>query len=264
VVLQRGFTEGTGRNPAKEILLHKFSNKQAFAMGFRNFLADVTWLQAVQVAGNREMTPEDYETLFVLLNTVANYDPRYDVPYILGGLILGESPNHSGDALAILSRGKVQFPTDWRFPFYMGFTHYFSLGDGFAGGKAMAEAARLPGSPAYLPGLASRMLSEARSPEAGLALLRQIAEQETDVSRRAVLERRLRELEVERDLQALERAIERYRETFGVGPGELADLIRAGILARLPTEPNGGRYLLGPGGSVRSDRVPERFRVFRK
>jgi len=41
-------------------------------------------------------------------------------------------------------------------------------------------------------------------------------------------------------------------------------LIREGILAAIPAEPNGGRYLMEPGGKVRSDRVSQRLLVFQK
>lgn len=244
-------------------LLLAVSRRPEFAFGFRNVLADVVWLQAVQVAGSRKLTPTEYDRLYVLLNVEADLDPKFEIPYLLGGLVLGESPLHAQEALHVLGRGREQHPADWRFPFYMGFTHYFSLGDGIAGGRAMAEAARLPGSPAYLPGLASRMLSEAREPEAALRLLEPIVRQESDPSRRAVLERRILEVTVERDLQALERAVESYREKVGAVPTALSDLVRAGILSRIPVEPNGGRYLMEPGGEVRSERFSERLRVFR-
>jgi hypothetical protein len=177
---------------------------------------------------------------------------------------LGESPDHGNEALRVLGRGKAEFPKDWRFPFYIGFTNYFSLGDAVAGGGAMAEAARLPGSPTYLPGLASRMLSEAREPDAALRLLEPIAREENDPARREVLKRRIREVTVERDLQALERAVESYQEKMGAVPRELSDLVRAGILSGIPEEPNGGRYLIEPGGTVRSDHVSRRLRVFKK
>ncbi|MCR4309733.1 MAG: hypothetical protein NUW14_06920 [Deltaproteobacteria bacterium] len=245
-------------------LLYEISRKPEFAFGFRNVLADLAWLQAVQVAGNLKMTPSDYDRLFELLNIGANFDPKFDVPYLFGGLVLGESPQHAQKALHVLVRGKKQYPTDWRFPFYMGFTYYFSLGDAVAGGGAMAEAARLPGSPAYLPGLASRMLSEAREPEVALALLAPIFRQESDPARRAVLERRIREVTVERDLQMLERAVEKYREKTGAVPESLPDLVRKGILEGIPPEPNGGSYVIDRGGKVRSDRVSQRLRVFQK
>jgi hypothetical protein len=238
------------------------SRTPEFSFGFRNVLADVVWLEAVQAAGNRKMTRWNYDRLYELLNVVANFDPKFEIPYLLGGLVLGESTPHAQKALHVLGRGKEQYPADWRFPFYMGFTHYFSLGDAVAGGGAMAQAAQLPGSPAYLPGLASRMLSEAREPEVALALLAPIVRQESDPARRAVLERRIREVTVERDLQALERAVEIYQVKMGAVPRALSDLVRAGILSGIPEEPNGGRYLMEPGGKVRSDRVSRRLRVF--
>jgi len=245
-------------------LLVAVSRRPEFAFGFRNVLADVVWLQAVQVAGGRKLTPTEYDRLYVLLNVEADLDPKFEMPYFLGGLVLGESPLHVRDALRVFERGKVTHPADWRFPFYMGFTHYFSLGDGLAGGGAMAEAARLPGSPAYLTGLASRMLTEAREPEAALALLETITRQENDPVRRSVLERRVREVTVERDLRALERAVERYREKAGVAPENLSALVKEGILEGIPPEPNGGSYVIDRGGRVRSDRVSQRLRVYQK
>jgi hypothetical protein len=245
-------------------LLSAVSRRPEFAFGFRNVLADIVWLQAVQVAGNRKLIPTEYDRLYALLNVEADLDPKFEMPYLLGGLVLGESTSHAQKALHVLGRGKEQYPADWRFPFYMGFTHYFSLGDAVAGGGAMAEAARLPGSPAYLPGLASRMLSEAREPEGALALLAPIVRQESDPARRAVLERRIREVTVERDLQALEAAVDRYREKLGAPPGDLSALVREGILPSIPEEPSGGNYILERGGKVRSDRDPQRLRVFQK
>ncbi len=194
------------------------------------------------------MTPTEYDRLYVLLNVEADLDPKFEMPYLLGGLVLGESTHHARKALRVLGRGKEQYPADWRFPFYMGYTHYFSLGETETAGKAMAEAAQLPGSPAYLPGLASRMLSEAKDPGKALAMLETIVRQESDPLRRAVLERRIREVTVERDLQALEWAVESYREKMGAVPRELSDLVRAGILPGIPAEPNGGRYVIERGG----------------
>lgn len=245
-------------------LLEMISRTPSYTFGFRNVLADIAWLEAVQVAGNLRMTREDYDRLYDLLNAVANFDRRFEIPYLLGGMVLGESADHGQEALRVLDRGKAQFPGDWRFPFYMGFTYYFSLGDPEAAGKEMAEASRLPESPSFLSGLASRMLSEAKNPEAALAMLDQIVRQETDPSRRSVLERRIREVVVERDLQSLERAVETYRKKTGDNPRELSDLVRAGILRKIPVEPNGGMYLLEAGGKVRSSRVKQRLLVFRQ
>ena len=247
----------------EEGLLLEVSRRPALAFGFRNFLGDLMWLKAVQLAGARKMAPEDYDRLYVLLKGVGNFDPLFDVPYLLGGIVLADSPHHVREALAILDRGAKSLPTDWRFPFYIGYTRYFSLGDPLAGGRAFEKAARLPGSPPYLPLLASRMLTEGREPQTALALLEAMVEQETDPARTMVLQRRMREVIVERDLQSLERAVAEYRARHGALPANLPTLVEAGILRRIPREPHGGRYLLLHSGEVRSDRLEQRLKVFR-
>ena len=244
-------------------ILWQISRRPELAFGFRNFLADVAWLEAVQVAGARRMSPRDYDRLDVLLRIVGSLDPRFDVPYILGAMVLGNSSDHVGAALETLERGRKHHPDEWLFPFYIGYIKYFSLGDPVEGGKALEEAARIPGSPPYLPLLASRMLTEGREPETALALLRGIVQQETDPARIGALEARIREVIVERDIQSLERAVAEYERRVGSRPGELRDLVRAGIAKGIPAEPHDGRYVLSPDGTVRSDKVARRLKVFR-
>jgi hypothetical protein len=245
-------------------LLLEISRNPAFAFGFRNVLGDLAWLSAVQVAGSRRMTTGDYDRLYVHLQAATNFDPRFVVPYILGGMVLGDSPAHVGEALDILERGAKHHPADWRFPFYIGYTRYFSLGDPLEGARALEEAARLPESPPYLPLLAARMFAEGRAPETALAFLEGMLREETDPARLEILDRRIGEVIVERDIQALEAAVAAYRERMGTFPAALSDLVRAGLLRRIPEEPHGGRYLLSPDGSVASDRVTARLKVFRK
>ncbi|OGP34145.1 MAG: hypothetical protein A2X88_07170 [Deltaproteobacteria bacterium GWC2_65_14] len=248
----------------RESLLFEISRNPAFAFGFRNFLGDLAWLSAVQVAGSRNMAPGEYDRLYVLLQAVGNFDPRFVVPYILGGMVLGDSPRHVREALDILDRGAKSHPTDWRFPFYIGYTRYFSLGDPLEGAKALEEAARLPESPPYLPLLAARMFAEGRAPETALAFLERMVREETDPARLEILNRRIGEVIVERDIQALEKSVAAYRAAAGALPGALDDLVRAGLIRTIPEEPNGGAYILAPDGTVRSNRVATRLKVFRK
>lgn len=265
ILLERSRVRAAGAEIVRaEGLLFEISRRPALAFGFRNFLADIAWLEAVQVAGARKMTRSDYDRLDLLVKIVGNLDPRFTVPYLLGGLILGSSPAHVGAALATLERGRAQHPGEWLFPFYVGYTKYFSLGDPTGGGRSIEAAARIPGSPRYLPLLASRMLTEGREPQTALAMLEVISGQETDPARKEILQKRIREVIVERDLQLLERAVEEYRALRGVFPRNLTDLVASGILPALPEEPHGGRYLMSSNGEVRSNRMTQRLKVFKK
>lgn len=251
-------------HPPSDSLLFEVSRNPAFAFGFRNFLGDLAWLSAVQVAGSRRMAPGEYDRLYVLIRTVANFDGRFIVPYLLGGMVLSDSPAHVPEALDILDRGAKSHPTDWRFPFYIGYTRYFSLGDPLEGARALEVAAGIPGSPPYLPLLAARMYSEGRAPETALAFLAGMVRQETDPTRLEILQGRIREVIVERDIQALEKAVRAYRARTGTIPDRLSELVRAGLIREVPEEPHGGAYILAPDGTVKSNRVPTRLKVFRK
>lgn len=262
--LSRGFPGKAREGNGAGSLLAEISRRPAFALGFRNFLGDLVWLEAVQVSGRTRMTSSDYERLYSLLIVVTNYDPKFDIPCIVGGLVLGESPAHAREALDVLERGRVQHPDDWRFPFYIGYTHYFALGNALDGGRAIAAASQLRGSPAYLARLASRMFTEGGDPGTAISLLTTMMKEETDESRKEILARRLREVVAERDIQALERSVDEYRRRTGGLPSALSDLVGAGLIAEIPREPHGGRYVLLPAGKVASDKMTQRLKVFKR
>jgi hypothetical protein len=252
------------RGAGNRSLLHEISRHPAFTFGFRNFFADLSWLGAVQVAGTRRLTENEYDRLVIMIQTVTRFDPGFKVPYLLGGLILGDSRSHVQDALQILDQGRANHPADWRFPFYIGYLYYFSLGDPVEGARALESAAKIDGSPPYLPLLAARMFSEGRKPETALRFLNEMMRQEKDPARLEVLKRRIREVLAERDMQMLESAVEVYRKKTGSLPGKLSDLVREGMIDQVPEEPHGGMYLLSPDGGIRSTMVQKRLKVFRK
>jgi tetratricopeptide (TPR) repeat protein len=256
----RNYGEGAGNLS----LLHEISRHPSFSFGFRNLFADLSWLGAVQVAGTRKLTPNDYDRLVFMIQTVIQFDPRFKVPYLLGGLMLGDSRPHVQEALKILTLGRANHPDDWRFPFYVGYLYYFSLGDPVEGGRALESAAKIEGSPRYLPLLAARMFSEGRKPETALRFLNEMMKQENDPARLEVLKRRIHEVIAERDMQMLESAVETYHKKTGRFPRELSDLVREGMIDQIPKEPFGGRYLLSPDGKIRSTLVQQRLKVFRK
>ena len=265
VLHERSLSEGRGGKDERRVILqYEISMRPSLSLGFRNFLADLAWLEAVQVAGSRRMTPQEYDTLYLLTKAVSNYDPRFVVPYLVGGLVLSDSAAHVPQALETLERGWKHHPADWRLPFYIGYIRYFSLGNPAEGGKTLEAASRLPGSPPYLPLLASRMLVEGRSPETAFALLSEMIRQENDPARLEVLKRRIHEVVAERDMQRLESAVEAYHKKTGRLPRVLSDLVREGMIDQIPEEPHGGRYLLSPDGQIRSTLVQQRLKVFRK
>jgi tetratricopeptide (TPR) repeat protein len=154
-------------------------------------------------------------------------------------------------------------PDVWRLPFYLGFNYYFEFHDDQKAANYIASASRLPGAPAYLAPFAARLYVAARDPQNAVEFLAKAYAQTTDENVKRVLEQRLKEVVVERDLQHLEEAISQYQTLYKRAPQQLEDLVGPGLLRELPHEPFGGRYVYDPRTqSVRSSAMKERLKVY--
>ncbi len=238
---------------------------KAAVLGYEQVVADLLWLQTIQAMGERKVTNEAGHWIYRALDVITTLDPKFVYVYEAGSMALTTMVVLPEESNRLLEKGITHNPQVWRLPFLLGFNYYFELHDDVQAAKYLADAARLPGGPAYLAPLAARLYVSARTPEVAIDFLGHLYEQATDENVKGVLERRLKEVLVERDLQLLEEAISRYRERSKRAPERLEDLVGPGLLRALPREPFGGRYLYDPGTqTVRSSEMPERMKVFGK
>jgi tetratricopeptide (TPR) repeat protein len=249
--------EGLNRLPSGEYL------KPAL-LGYHHLGADVIWLQVIQVLGSKRVSAEEYEWMAHALDVITTLDQHYAYAYYAGGVVLTDLGNRVDLSNQLLEKGFRANPTIWNIPFLLGYNHYFILGNATTAADYIAAAARLPGGPAYLPGLATRMYAEANNPEVALEFLELLRKQTKDREMREVLEKRAKEVIIERDIKILESAVDRYRNSLSESPHKLEDLVRAEIISGIPKEPFGGSYEFDPTtGKISSTTHPNRLRVFR-
>lgn len=234
-------------------------------LGYHHLGADVLWLKLVQVIGKHQNTMDEYEWMAHALDVITTLDPQYAYAYYAGGVILGDLANRPDLANRLLERGHAANSTVWNIPFLLGYNYYFLLADPDMGAYYTMRAAAIPGRPAYLPGLATRMAAEAGKPETALAFLEARLRETDDPEMKKFFEARMKEVIIERDIRMLERAVYQYRTTHGQVPPSLTALVQAGLLAALPLEPFGGEYRLDQWtGTVTSSTHPERLKTFHK
>ncbi|UVT17784.1 MAG: hypothetical protein H8K04_09750 [Nitrospira sp.] len=267
VQLQRSLDSGSDRAVAQIEELAQLPRGEYLKpalLGYHNLGADILWLRLLQVVGKRENTLDDYEWIYHGLEVITTLDPQYDYAYYVGGVVLTNVANRVDLSNRLLEKGFKENPTVWNIPFLLGYNHYFILSNAAKASEYIAAAARLPGGPAYLPGLASRMYAEANNPETALQFLEALWRQTQDAGMREVLEKRAKEVMIERDIQRLESVIQQYRSKQGSYPKTLQNLINGGYLSQLPVEPFGGSYALdSKTGKISSSTHPDRLRVFR-
>ncbi len=233
-------------------------------LGYHHLGADVLWLRLLQVLGSKGNTADEYEWIYHAMDVVTTLDPQYDYVYYVGGVVLTNLANRVDLSNRLLEKGFMENPTVWNIPFLLGYNHYFILGDVAKAAEYIAAAARLPGGPAYLPGLATRMYAEANNPDTALQFLETLWRQTQDAGMREVLEKRAKEVMIERDIRALESAAQQYKEKHRRLPDSLQELVSDRILDQIPPEPFGGSYQLNAQtGQVTSSTRPTRLKVFR-
>lgn len=186
VVAQRSFEQAWPRRSVEQFLyLPSGRHTKALTLGFSNLAADVLWVRAVSYFGGHMLTDREYPWLYNILVQVTTLDPPFQYPYLFGGMALALKPESGDESVAMLTRGMINYPGDWRYPFYIGFNAFYNQHDSQRAAGLMRYAASLPGSPQYLPRFAASLLAESGGVEAAIRFLEIIVEGTRDDAARA-------------------------------------------------------------------------------
>jgi tetratricopeptide (TPR) repeat protein len=230
------------------------------ALGHRTTLSDLYWLSTVQYIGEPRAEARGWEKLFPLVDLVTDLDPRHGYAYQTAGIVLSAA-GRLEESDRILQKGIERDLGWWTFPYYLAFNAWFYRGD-FATGARWAElAARTPGASPNISHLAVSLASKSGTPEQAITLLQELKQAVHDEATAGRLDEQLKLAYLERDAQALERLVAAFRERTGRELHDLDELVRAGLVAALPPDPFGGRYVWVAGArEVQSSANPFRFR----
>ena len=253
-------TEGAPRSlmylPDGEIL-------KLASLGYEHVVADLVWLRVIQVFGARHVTQDDYNWVYRALDVTTTLDPQFVEAYLAGGLVLTVIADHVDQSNRILKKGIEANVKDWKIPFFLGFNYFNFLRDYETAAIYIEMATKIPGHPPWLPLLAARLHVQAQDPQVALEFLGRIYDDTSDSGLKAKLETRMKEVIIEQDLMALERAIDTYRSQYGALPESLERLAETGMIRGIRPDPFGEAYAFDPlTGEVTSRSRPDRMRVY--
>ncbi|WP_298037712.1 hypothetical protein [uncultured Desulfuromonas sp.] len=232
------------------VIPSKFS--RVLALEHKGLISDFFLLKTITFFGERviaeqPLSDEDWRFIVGSLDAVTDLDPYFLDPYLLGeGLLTWESEKVE-EANRLLEKGRKYRTWDWQMPFYLGFNHFYFLGDNEKGAEYLLEAGRLPDSLSFLPDLASRIGYYGGRSQDAAVFLKGILAQTDDRQVKMRLEKRL--LVLERSA-FLEKIVETFREEKGRMPVDIEELIVLGYIKDLPEDPYGGRWVIMDSGRV--------------
>lgn len=99
------------------------------SLGYREAMADVAWLQAVQYYGEHRQGGNDLSEFRHYVDAVNVLDPRFEHAYVFGAFVLATERADLDAALELLRRGTRANPDSPICPFEMGFLTYVTGGD---------------------------------------------------------------------------------------------------------------------------------------
>lgn len=229
------------------------------SLGFRTVMADYYWVKSLQYFTDPQQARNHYRNLADYLELVIALDPDFEYAYLFAGI---STPYDSGRlrfvnterSTSFLERGVQRFPNNWKLRLYLGYNYLNYHDRPKDAAEQFIAGSRLPGAPPYLRPFAARLLTVAGDMDRAFLLVEQTLEQETNPEIRALMEQRLIDLQVEKELRAIEQAARAFRERDGRFPRDIEELRASGLAKEIPAG-----YSLGPDGTafapIKTDRM---------
>jgi hypothetical protein len=195
-------------------------------LGFDTVASDYYWLMAVQLLGNARADVGGKTPLVArLIDVVTTLDPWVGHPYRFAGVWLTDSLESVLAANRLLERGIAYHPREWRNRHYLGFNHFFYLGDVREAADVLESAVGLPKAPRYLGGLVAKMRADHDGLDTSASYLASLAANAEDPYTRAEYLKALDEIQTETRARILDQARERYRQRNGRDISRVVDLL---------------------------------------
>ncbi len=222
------------------------------AMGYHEPLADLMWLRAVLLFGDRhgrDPDPAWGHWLAGMIDAINVLDPSWRTPYHYGGMMLRVCGNVDASD-RVFTAAMEAMPDDHFFPFAIGMNHYLVRDDAQEAVKWIQRAAEIPGSPSWYRVAAAGIMARKDMRAMAIRFLEEQRDSTTDEGLRAVLQLKLSKLFHEEYAEQLAELQQRFRQARGRDLASLQELVQAGV--RLPPDPLGGEWILAPDGVIRS------------
>ncbi len=232
------------RDPGRRLLyLPKGTFLRAASLGYPTFLADLLYLWSIQHYGSVSADERFLYLEHVYGQVIARLDPRFVDPYLIGALILVAEKRDVEAGLRLLDQGMEANPDEWILPYEAGFWAYDTARDYERAAAYFKRAMEIPGAPPSTRRLHAEMHNKKGDKQTSLALWSEVLAGTDDARVRAIAANHVHDLTLEIDLAGLNEAVSMFRERHGRPPGQLQDLVRAGLVPEIPRDPDGGEYL---------------------
>lgn len=224
--------------------------------GNSSLLADLIYVWAIQYYSDYTI-PDMYEYLDHIFSIINELDPSYLDPYDIGAVIAAYEAEDLDLALKILDRGLEKNPEQWLFP-YMA-AHYAQMikKDHKLAQEYYKKAMNIEEVPPIVERLYANAIFKSMDYKRALQTWLEIYKTAKDERIKKIASNHLYNITATIDIQKINEAIEKFKESYGRNPMELSQLVRAGFLDSLPKDLDGKEYIYDSRtGEVKTPTIP--------
>ena len=128
-----------------------------------------------------------------------------------------------------------------------GFNYWYFFEDLEKAREDLIAGSKLPGAPAFLASMASRLIAKTEDPKAAVEFLQTQLATIKDPKAREALNDKLKRAVLKWHLAELNKAMDTYKNQTGVRASSMQQMIDFGVLIKVPEEPFGGEYIIKEG-----------------
>ncbi|HWR59824.1 MAG TPA: hypothetical protein VN328_13135, partial [Thermodesulfovibrionales bacterium] len=240
--------EKLGYLPQKETM-------KIFALDHKALLSEWIFFKAIVYYGGRVDTENpavqrniEYANIYRFLDSATYLDPYNIDAYYFAQAVFAWQLGKVREVNRLLQRGVEYRTWDFHLPFFLGFNNFYFLKDYKAASQYMKQVALLTDNNLATT-LAARFFYESGETEAAITFLKFMIEKTWKENLRKLLETRLRALE---SIDVLEKGVKRFEGIYNRKPASIDELVRRGIIDKLPEDPYGGNLYIDKSGKIRT------------
>lgn len=226
------------------------------SLEFDGLASDIVYLKTLVFFGStltgtsrRTATDQEFQWIYRMLTVSTDLDPYFLDPYLFANATLTWEANKVRETNVLLEKGIRYRDWDYWLLFYLGFNHFYFLGENDKASYYLMEASKKPGSSPFYGHLGARLAYNSNKIENAIIFMENILETINDKTIHHDYELRLQALKA---IHFLQTGVDEYKNKYGVLPTHISKLRELNIIDKIPTDPYGGEFYIDTNGAVKT------------
>ena len=193
-----------------------------FTGGMSTLAADLLWLKCVQYTAKHFGGDGKFVWLEHMARTITRLDPYFVPAYRHAGIFMAALKGDDDSSIRLMQSGIVQNPEAWELPYEIAMVYLLNRRDDplspEMAGQYLSLAVSMGTAPESVNAIAQGLMMKHSLNDIERNMWQDVRDKSDDAFERAMAERKLTELTLRENCEALDKAVEVYRQAKGGAP----------------------------------------------